>query len=386
MNPCQVTIMTNEYPPFVYGGAGVHVTYLSKALAKIMSVEVRAFGNQKNLERNPAVKGYQGWKEMEQKTDPHFSKVLEPFSKNLAMVKEPITSDLVHCHTWYTLMGGFLAKTLYRLPLITTVHSLEPLRPWKQEQLGNAYYLSTWMEATGLQNADKIVAVSQEMKADILKLYPIPEERIEVIYNGVDLNEFQPTHSTKTLEDFGITQEYLLFVGRVSRQKGIIHLLDALDWLPENIQVVCCAGAPDTKEIKTDINKKIKGKKNVVWIDQMLAKTQLVELYSHAAVFVCPSIYEPFGIINLEAMACRTPVVASAVGGIKEVVVPGVTGLLIEPGKPQAIAEAVSYLLANPAYRKKLGKQGRERVESMFTWDAIARQTKEMYARVLRSR
>jgi len=385
MIPLQVTIMTNEYPPYVYGGAGVHVEHLSTALAKMMPVEVRAFGDQKVEAINLTVKGYTGWEEMSREANPFFTKALSSFTRNLAMVKEPISSQIVHCHTWYTFIGGFLAKMLYQIPLITTVHSLETLRPWKKEQLGNAYHLSTWMESVGLLNADKIVAVSKEMKADILKYYQVAEDKIQIIHNGVDLNQFQPTNSTQALVEFGITKEYILYVGRVSRQKGLTYLLDAVDSLPGNIQIVLCAGAPDSKVINAEITAKLKGKNNVVWIDQMLNKTQLVELYSHAAVFVCPSIYEPFGIINLEAMACKTPVVASAVGGIKEVVVSGETGLLIEPGNPQAIAEAVNYLLTNPDCRKKLGAQGRQRVEALFSWEAIARQTKKMYECVLKT-
>lgn len=378
----KVTMFTNEYPPYIYGGAGVHVDYLSRALSKIMKVEVRSFGDQKVEGERLSVKGYKGWDAIKRAADPKLAKALEPFSADLLMAGDAVDSDVVHCHTWYTFMAGFLAKMLYGLPLVTTIHSLEPLRPWKREQLGTGYDLSTWMERTGIENSDKVIAVSKGMKEDIISVYGIPGDRIEVIYNGIDLEEYKPSASDEARRKYGVKDKYILFVGRVTRQKGITHLVDAAQYLPGDVQVVLCAGAPDTKEIQEEMEAKVKHRPNILWINEMVSRKDVIELYSNAMVFVCPSIYEPFGIINLEAMACHTPVVASAVGGILEVVVDGETGLLVEPGKPKELAAAITRLLGDPALRRRMGDAGRKRVEEKFSWDTIAAQTKELYARV----
>lgn len=378
-----VTLMTNEYPPNVYGGAGVHVDYLSRALAKMMEVEIRCFGDERSGPEGIMVRAYRPWELTTRGGDQRLAKALSPLSTDLAMVKDPVTSDVVHCHTWYTFMAGFYAKELYGKPLVTTIHSLEPLRPWKEEQLGPAYRLSRWMERTGVLASDRVVAVSKGMKDDILKCYTIPEDRIRVIHNGIDLDEYRPVYANDARLEYGIGDNYVLFVGRMSRQKGIVHLLDAVPYLPEDVQVVLCAGAPDTEEIEREVVERAAGKPNVVLIREMVPKRKVIELYSNARVFCCPSIYEPFGIINLEAMACETPVVASAVGGILEVVVDGETGFLVEPGDPEALARAINTLLWNPDLARSFGKAGRRRVEAHFSWDSIARQTKELYAELV---
>lgn len=393
--------LTKEYPPNIYGGAGVHVDYLTSALQEIMELEVRCFGEQKKKEDNLVVEGYNS----EWQFTGKFQKVLTPLATNLLMVDKKINAGVVHAHTWYTFWAGFLFKKLYNIPLVTTVHSLEPLRPWKQEQLGNGYLISSWMEKMGLENSDRVVAVSRGMKEDILKHYDIPEERVKVIYNGIDLHQYQYTESNKARLKYGIdlTKPYILFVGRITRQKGIIHLLNALKYIKDGVQVVLCAGAPDTEEIKREMTEKVseiqKIREGVIWINEMVPKEAIIELYSQAAVFVCPSVYEPFGIINLEAMACKTPVVASAVGGIKEVVVDGETGFLVsftrkdeisnEPEDAETfsreLARKINILLNDEKLQKEMALKGRERVEKYFSWEAIARQTKELYREVINS-
>ncbi|MGE5572443.1 MAG: glycogen synthase [Bacteroidota bacterium] len=378
-----VTLMTNEYPPNVYGGAGVHVDYLSRALAKMMNVEVRCFGDQRPGPGGVAVRAYRPWELMNTGGDARLAKALSPLSTDLAMATDAVTSDVVHCHTWYTFMAGFYAKELYGKPLVTTIHSLEPLRPWKEEQLGPAYRLSRWMERTGVLASDRVVAVSKGMKDDILKCYTIPEDRIRVIHNGIDLDEYKPVHGDQARREYGIGDKYVLFVGRMSRQKGIVHLLDAVPYLPADVQVVVCAGAPDTEEIEREVAERAAGRPNVVLIREMVPKRKVIEMYTNARVFCCPSIYEPFGIINLEAMACETPVVASAVGGILEVVVDGETGFLVAPGDPQALARAINTLLANPELARSFGKAGRRRVEANFSWDSIAQRTRDLYSELV---
>jgi starch synthase len=374
-----VTIMSREYPPDIYGGAGVHVDYLSRSLAKIMGVEVRCFGKARPGPEGVRVRAYEPWDLTDEVDDRRFTKALGPLSVNLAMMKEPITGDVVHCHTWYTFMAGFYAKKLYGQPLVTTIHSLEPLRPWKEEQLGNAYRLSSWMERTGVEASDCVIAVSSEMKKDILKCYDIAEEKVRVIHNGIDLDEYRRVDTDIARCEYGIWEDYILFVGRMSRQKGIFHLLDAVPSLPEDVQVVLCAGAPDTEEVEHEVVKEAAKWRNVRLIREMVPKDKIIELYSHARVFCCPSIYEPFGIINLEAMACETPVVASAVGGITEVVVDGETGFLVAPGQPSELVRALGKILRDRGLARDMGKAGRERVELFFSWDSIARQTAQLY-------
>ncbi|MGF7400566.1 glycogen synthase [Thermoanaerobacterium thermosaccharolyticum] len=383
MDNLKVTIFTNEFPPNIYGGAGVHVDYLTKELSKLMDVDVRCFGEQNTSLNNMSVRGYREWEILKKDSIDKLQKVLGPLSIDVAMVKDPITSDIVHCHTWYTFMAGFLAKMLYDIPLVVTIHSLEPLRPWKKEQLGNGYHLSTWMEKTGVEAADRIIAVSNDSKKDIMKCYNVPEDKIEVIYNGIDLNQYKKTDSNIARKKYGIDGRYILFVGRISRQKGIIHLIDAVKYLPQDVKVVLCASSPDTEEIKMEMEEKVKLYPNIIWIDKMVTKEEIIELYSNAEVFVCPSIYEPFGIINLEAMACNTPVVASATGGIKEVVVDGETGFLVEPGNPEDLAEHIKKLLDDRELAATFGANGRKRVEEMFSWESIAKKTYDMYEDVI---
>ncbi|WP_298815651.1 glycogen synthase [Chloroflexus sp.] len=394
----RVAIFTNEYPPYIYGGAGVHVEYLSRALARIVPVEVRCFGDQRVEDPQLTVRGYSRWEESRQNTDPRFASAIDAVARSLAMAKDNLDASVVHCHTWYTDLAGLFASKLWGIPYVLTIHSLEPLRPWKIEQLGNAYHLSSWIERTAIEQAHAVIAVSQETRADILRLFKIDPERVHVIYNGIDLNEYRKTAATNALERYGVDPQrpFVLFVGRITRQKGIIHLVNAIPQIDPTAQVVLCAGAPDTKEIGIEMEERVAAvsaqRPGVIWIREMLPRQDVIQFYSHAAVFCCPSVYEPFGIINLEAMACETAVVASAVGGIKEVVVPEETGLLVDPNlqpgsfdpvDPAAfsneLAAAINRLLADPALREQFGKAGRRRVEQVFSWDAIAQQTIALY-------
>ena len=313
--------------------------------------------------------------------------------------------DIVHTHTWYVSMAGFLAKKLFDIPFVLTTHSLEPLRAWKAEQLGSGYAMSSWMERTAILDADAVIAVSMGTKEDILRAYPeVHSDRVHVIYNGIDLDEYQRTAETTALIKYGVDPAlpYVLFVGRITRQKGVTHLVEAIRYLPRDTQVVLCAGAPDTPEIAGEMRKKVEEARalnpNVVWIEKMVTKPEVIQLYSNASVFCCPSVYEPFGIINLEAMACRAPVVASATGGILEVVVDGVTGYLVPfdqdpvttfPSNPDRfardLAEKISDLLADPEKAQRFGEAGRKRVEETFAWSAIADQTIELYRQLMRT-
>jgi glycogen synthase len=375
----KVTMIAREYPPYVYGGAGVHLKYLAKELSGIMNVEVRCFGDQNISEGNLKVKGY-NYKKPDSKTEGLFAAALETFSVDLSIVREKIDSDVVHTHTWYAHFAGYLAKKLYNIPFIAVSHSLEPLRPWKKDQLGTGYDLSSWAEKTGIEGADKVIAVSGMMKEDIIKFFNVPPERIEVIHNGVDLNKWNHTPLDDSLKkEYGIKDDYILFVGRPTPQKGLEYLVEARDFIDKDVQIVLGAVGADTKEYEDRMTKEVEKKKNIVWIHKMLKEEQYVQLYSSARVFVCPSVYEPFGIINLEAMACKTPVVASAVGGIKEVVVPEETGLLVEPKKPKQIADGVNRILKDRQLAKKFGENGRKRVEEQFSWTYIAQQTKKLY-------
>ena len=394
--------LTNEYPPNVYGGAGVHVDYLSRELAKMMEVEVRCFGNQDSCEGNLAVKGYE--LDTESFTCPKpLRSVFGAVRRCTDFNTTNIDADLVHCHTWYSHFGGVLAKLNYGIPLVITTHSLEPLRPWKREQLGGGYDFSVWIEKTALEMADAVIAVSAQTKADIEGLFNVRPERLHVIYNGIDLEEYRKTDSTEALRKYGIEKPYVLFVGRITRQKGIIHLVRAIEFMDPGFQIVLCAGAPDTPEIGREMKELVEKEKaqhpGVIWIDEMVDKKTVRELYSNASVFCCPSIYEPFGIINLEAMACETAVVATAVGGIKEVVVDGETGFLVpldqmtespfEPKDPEKfardLAARINQLMADPALCEKFGKAGRKRAEEKFGWPAIARETKALYEKLVKN-
>lgn len=398
----KVLLLTNEYPPYTYGGAGVHVEYLSRELAKLMPVEVRCFGDQNLYEGNLTIRGF------ELNTDAW--NCPKPLRLTLGAVQRctdfnaaGIDAQIVHCHTWYTHFGGILARKNYGIPLVVTVHSLEPLRPWKREQLGGGYDFSLWVEKTALEMADAVIAVSNETRNDVARLFDVKKERLHVIYNGIDLDEYKPSTATETLTRFGIKKPYVLFVGRITRQKGIIHLVSAIEFLDKDFQVVLCAGAPDTPEIAREMEEAVKraqkNREGVIWIDEMLDKSRVIELYSHADVFCCPSIYEPFGIINLEAMACETAVVASAVGGIKEVVIDGETGFLVslkqmqespfEPVNPKQfardLAAKINELMRDKNLRERFGKAGRKRAEEKFSWRAIAQQTKALYNSLLKN-
>jgi len=399
----RVGIFTREYPPLVYGGAGVHVDYLSRELASQIEVEVHCWGSQHSDSRNLHVRGAEPWAEISNGTDGKFKGALEAFSLNLTQIKALEGIDIVHTHTWYVSMAGFLAKKLYGVPFVLTTHSLEPLRAWKAEQLGSGYAMSSWMERTAILDADAVIAVSQGTKADIQKAYPdVDPDRIHVIYNGIDLAEYQKTSETKALTDHGVDPAvpYVLFVGRITRQKGVTHLVDAIRYLPTDTQIVLCAGAPDTPEIATELREKVdaarKDHPRIIWIEKMVSRQETIQLYSHARVFCCPSVYEPFGIINLEAMACRAPVVASATGGIKEVVVDDKTGYLVPfdqdpvtsfPRDPvkfaQDLAARINELLRDPEKCKRFGDAGRQRVEDIFSWTAIAHQTIDLYKRLI---
>ena len=398
----QVALFTREYPPHVYGGAGVHVDYLSRELAKKISVEVHCWGKQ-NLDRgNLHVRGQEPWSEIAEGTQAQFKAALEALSLNLTQIKKLTEIDIVHTHTWYASMAGFLAKKLYSMPFVLTTHSLEPLRAWKAEQLGSGYAMSSWMEETAILDADAVIAVSNGTKQDILRVYPVLPERIHVIYNGIDLAEYYKTSDTSALLAHGVDPAlpYVLFVGRITRQKGVTHLVDAIRYMPRDVQVVLCAGAPDTPQIAEEMRLKVEEARRlnprVVWIGKMLSKPETIQFYSHARVFCCPSVYEPFGIINLEAMACEVPVVASATGGILEVVVDGETGFLVPFGQdpttffpidPDRFARdlgaKVTELLEDPEKCRRFGTAGRKRVEERFGWPAIADQTITLYRQLM---
>jgi starch synthase len=400
----RVALFTKEFPPNVYGGAGVHVDYLSREMAKEIEVEVHCWGPQHADLGNLYVRGAEPWDEITNGTEAKFKGALEALSLNLTQVKALAGIDVAHTHTWYTSMAGYLAKKLYSVPFVLTAHSLEPLRAWKSEQLGSGYAMSSWMERTGILDADAVIAVSEATRSDILRAYPeLKAERVHVIYNGIDLSAYRKASETKALTDYGVDPAipYVLFVGRITRQKGVTYLVDAIRYLPGDTQVVLCAGAPDTPEIAAEMRQKVASAQShhlrIVWIEKMVTKQEAIELYSHARVFCCPSVYEPFGIINLEAMACRTPVVASATGGIPEVVMDGETGYLIPfdqdpvtsfPVDPEKfsrdLAAAINRLLTDPEKCRRFGEAGRRRVEETFSWTAIARQTISLYEQLLR--
>ena len=386
----KVALLTREYPPEVYGGAGVHVEYLARELARLEDVTVHAWGG------DGAVV-HRAWDALSGDA-PHLA-ALRAMSIDLSMAAGVEGAEIVHTHTWYAQLAGHLAKLTYGVPHVTTVHSLEPLRPWKAEQLGGGYALSSWCEKVAIEGADAVIAVSKGSREDILASYPaIDPDRVRVIYNGIDAAEYTPDPGTDVLEKYGVDPDRpsVVFVGRITRQKGVPYLVDAALQFDESAQLVLCAGAPDTPEIAAEVEQKVERLRaergNVIWLDQMLPKREVIQLLSHATVFACPSIYEPLGIVNLEAMACEAAVVATATGGIVEVVVDGVTGLLvpfetaegdISPRDPEGfvagIAERVNTLVADPERAKAMGHAGRERAVTEFDWAAIARQTSEVY-------
>jgi glycogen synthase len=394
----KVLFLTNEYPPHIYGGAGVHVGYLSRELAKTIDVDVRCFGDQDFKEGRLKVTGFE--LDTSSFTCPKpLQSVFGALRRCIDFNTTNIDADLVHCHTWYSHFGGIVAKLNYGIPLVITTHSLEPLRPWKREQLAGGYDFSVWVEKTALEMADAIIAVSGDTKRDIVRLFDVDPARVHVIHNGIDLQEYRRVDATDALVRDGIdpNKPYLLFVGRITRQKGIIHLVRAIPFMDPDFPIVLCAGAPDTPEIAAEMNEALaaaqKKRSNIFWIEEMLDRHAVIELYSHAAVFCCPSIYEPFGIINLEAMACETAVVASAVGGIKEVVVDGETGFLVpleqmkdspfEPINPEKfsrdLAARINQLMKDRHLREKFGKAGRKRAEENFSWSKIAQKTMALY-------
>jgi starch synthase len=398
----RVALLTREYPPEVYGGAGVHVEYLARELARLEDVTVHCWGDDRPGADPPAA-GYRPWAEL-QGPEPHRA-ALQAMSIDLAMAAGVEGAEIVHSHTWYANLAGHLSSLVYGIPHVATVHSLEPLRPWKAEQLGGGYALSSFCERTALEAADAIVAVSEGMRRDLLASYPaIDPQRVEVIYNGVDTEEYTPDPGTEVLERYGIDPELpsVVFVGRITRQKGVPYLLEAALEFEPRAQLVLCAGAPDTPEIGAEVERLVERLRsergNVIWLDRMLPKREVIQLLSHATVFVCPSIYEPLGIVNLEAMACEAAVVATATGGIVEVVEDGVTGLLVpfeplpdgsqEPrdrdGFVTGISARVNELLRDPGRAQALGRAGRQRAVEQFAWPAIAEQTARLYRSVAR--
>ncbi len=398
--------LTNEYPPHIYGGAGVHVEYLSRELSRLMEVDVRCFGDQDGGDSDLRVKGYEVPSEALDASAPQLKSPLGALSRCLAMAAPLDTgeADVVHCHTWYSHFGGILAKLCHGLPLVITTHSLEPLRPWKREQLGRGYDLSSWVERTALSMADAVIAVSDETRADVLANFPeVDAARVRVIPNGIDVDEYRRTDDRGALDRFEIPAglPYVLFVGRIARQKGIIHLVRAIRHLDPGLGVVLCAGAPDTPEIAEEMERGVaeicRERDHVYWIQEMLPRHEAIQMYSHCTLFCCPSIYEPFGIINLEAMACEKPVVASAVGGIKEIVLPEETGLLVpfeqqreppfEASDPDRfardLAAAINRVAGDADLTTRMGQAGRKRVEDVYSWSSVAEQVGRLYEEII---
>jgi starch synthase len=388
----KVALLTREFPPDVYGGAGVHVEYLARELGRLEELTVHAWGQ----DREGAV-GHRAWDALAGDA-PHLS-ALRAMSIDLSMTAGAEGAELVHSHTWYANLAGHLSKLTYDIPHVATVHSLEPLRPWKAEQLGGGYALSSWCERVALESADAVIAVSEGMRRDVLEAYPaLDPDRVRVIYNGIDAEQYRPDRGTDVLERWGVdaSAPSVVFVGRITRQKGVPYLVEAALQVDPAAQIVLCAGAPDTPEIAEEVRSGVERLRaergGVIWIEEMLPKSDVIQLLSHATVFACPSIYEPLGIVNLEAMACETAVVASAVGGIVEVVDDGVTGLLVpldlEPGSLQprdragfvaGLAAGINELVRDADRAAEMGRAGRERAVERFAWPAIAEQTSALY-------
>ncbi|WP_395067226.1 glycogen synthase [Flavobacterium sp.] len=399
----KIALFSNEFPPNIYGGAGVHIDFLSQELAKLGQVEVRCFGNQQEKNGSMNVIGIQSsLNKMEDLSNSHI-KMFHNLSRNVEMSQHTLEADIIHCHTWYTHLAGIFSRELLQVPLILTTHSLETHRPWKVEQLGNGYFLSRWIENHAYNTADGVIAVSQQMKTDVVEAYGINPEKVTVIHNGIDPEFYKPTFNNDLLIEYGINPDvpFVLFVGRITRQKGISQLLSAAQYFNKNCQIVLCAGAPDTPEIAVETEQLIAELKlkrdGVILISEMLPRDKIKVLYSHARVFACPSLYEPFGIINLEAMACETPVVGSAVGGIPEIIVEEKTGYLIalesmsrtdfNPKSPEEFqkkfAAKINFLLENEGIATEMGKAGRKRVLDIFSWESIAKTTYNYYGEVL---
>jgi starch synthase len=379
-------MLTREYPPEVYGGAGVHVENLARSLAGLVDLTVHRQGAAVGADdrAQPRVVAHRPWDLLAGAND-----TLRVISTDLSMTESTGGAQLVHSHTWYANLAGHLSSLLYGVPHVMTAHSLEPLRPWKAEQLGGGYAVSSWCERTAILAASAVIAVSNGMKSDILACYPeVHPDRVHVIYNGIDAEFYRPDPGRDVLDRYGIDpgRPSVVFVGRVTRQKGLPVLLRAADELEPGAQLVLCAGQPDTAELQAEVTRLVDRLRatrgGVIWIPGMLAKAEVVQILSHATVFVCPSEYEPLGIVNLEAMACACAVVASAVGGIPEVVADGATGLLVPPGDEAALAAAVNELIRDPVYAESLGARGRERAVAEFGWARIAAQTADLYARL----
>ncbi|MFE7957075.1 glycogen synthase [Streptomyces sp. NPDC057413] len=383
----RVGLLTREYPPDVYGGAGVHVEFLARELAPLVDLDVHCWGEGSSADKAAGILRHRPWSRLDDAND-----ALRTFSVDLSMAAALQGRDLVHSHTWYANLGGHLAKLLYGVPHVVTAHSLEPLRPWKAEQLGGGYALSGWAERTAIEAADAVIAVSGAMREDILACYPaLDPARVHVVHNGIDTTLYRPDPGTGALERAGVDPDrpYVLFVGRITRQKGVPHLLRAVRDIDPAAQVVLCAGAPDTPEIDAEFRmlyEELSGVRDGVhWIPRMLPRPEVIQLLTHAAAFVCPSVYEPLGIVNLEAMACGTPVVASRVGGIPEVVEDGVTGVLVDVDDhfEDGLARALDRVLGDPAAARRMGEAGRERAVTRFGWDAVARRTVRLYEEIL---
>jgi len=382
-----VALLTREYPPDVYGGAGVHVENLARELRRRLNLTVHCWGEARS---EPHVTAHRAWDELAEPLPE--AAALQAVSIDLTMTAACKGAQLVHSHTWYANLAGHLAKLTWGVPHVATTHSLEPLRPWKAEQLGGGYQVSSFCERTALEAADAVIAVSDGMRRDVLSCYPaIEEPRVHVIHNGIDAQAYRPDPSPETLRRCGVdpARPYAIFVGRVTRQKGLSHLLRAALSMPERCQLVVCAGTPDTPEIAAEVTAladRVRAQRGgLVWIEGIIPRADLVPLLTGAATFVCPSVYEPFGLVNLEAMACETAVVASRVGGIPEIVVDGETGFLVDftEDDPQrfatALAARITELLDDRALSNRMGAAGRRRVLERFTWPAIADQTVELY-------
>ena len=405
----RVDLLTKEYPPFIYGGAGVHVNELAKVLRPLADVRVHAFGGPREPGTEGADDGVTGYPEIAELDGANAA--LRTFGVDLEMAQGTEGTDLVHSHTWYANLAGHLAGLLHGVPHVISAHSLEPLRPWKAEQLGGGYALSSWAEKTAYEAASGIIAVSNGMREDILRCYPaVDPERVKVVHNGIDLEAWKhpqgqeaDAQAAATLKRLGIDPDRptIVFVGRITRQKGLPHLLRACEQLPADVQVILCAGAPDTPEIKAEVEglvARLREKRTgVVWIEEMLPRPELIAVLAASDVFVCPSVYEPLGIVNLEAMAVGLPVVGSATGGIPDVIVDGETGLLvpieqvqdgtgtpIDPARFEAdLAERLTTLVTDTEAAKAMGQAARRRVEEHFAWQAIAQRTMDVYNWVL---
>jgi starch synthase len=377
----RVALLTREYPPEVYGGAGVHVAYLARELSSMVDLTVHCQG----ADRAGAV-AHRPWELLG-----GANQALQTISTELSMTAAVSSADLVHSHTWYANLAGHLAALLYGVPHVVTTHSLEPHRPWKAEQLGGGYALSSWCEKVSVESAAAVVAVSEGMRADVLAAYPaVPPERVRVIRNGIDTIEYAADPGTDVLRRYGVepARPTVVFVGRITRQKGLPVLLRAAGALDPGAQLVICAGQPDTPELAAEVTALVEHlqgtRSGVIWLSGMLAKREVIQLLSHATAFACPSLYEPLGIVNLEAMACGTAVVASRVGGIPEVVDDGETGLLVPPDDPAALADGLNTLLRDPDRATWMGQRGRKRAIAEFGWAAIAAQTAALYAEFAR--